>query len=128
MRIHRIYLKYSQFSDDFFIKLFYFIAYQNIPLYFTCSIKCKYAKNDFLRNISHLSMKEGSSVFLFFVLFCLVCWDLWSYNASCHNIDIIKKPLMSKGVMSWFNSISTYNGEVIEYWIIFPLKIHLNQN
>jgi hypothetical protein len=35
---------------------------------------------------------------------------------------------MSRGASSWFYNVSTYDGEVIEYWTIFKLKIHLNQN
>jgi hypothetical protein len=40
----------------------------------------------------------------------------------------VRKPLVSRGAPSWFHNILTYNGEVIEYWTIFLLKIHSNQN
>jgi hypothetical protein len=36
--------------------------------------------------------------------------------------------LVSGGAPSWFHNILTYNGEVIEYWTIFSIKIHFNQN
>jgi hypothetical protein len=29
---------------------------------------------------------------------------------------------VSRGASSWFDNVSTYNGEVIEDWIIFSLK------
>jgi hypothetical protein len=35
---------------------------------------------------------------------------------------------MIEGASSWFCNVSTYGGEVIEYWTKFSLNIHLNQN
>jgi hypothetical protein len=40
----------------------------------------------------------------------------------------IWKPLMGTKTPSWFHIVSTYNGEIIEYWTFLKLKIHLNQN
>jgi hypothetical protein len=38
-------------------------------------------------------------------------------------------PLMSRGASRWFYNVLTYDdGEVIDCWIFFSLKIHLNQN
>jgi hypothetical protein len=46
---------------------------------------------------------------------------------SCLTFNTIGKTLMSKGISSWFYNVLTNNREVIEYWTIFSLKIHLNQ-
>jgi len=33
---------------------------------------------------------------------------------------------MSRGALSWFHNVSTYNEQIINYWTKFLLKIHLN--
>ncbi len=62
----------------------------------------------------------------------LVCFDCLSFSdlpniTSCFTLGIVGKHLMRKGAPIWFHNVSTYGGEVIEYWTIFSLKIHLNQ-
>jgi hypothetical protein len=32
---------------------------------------------------------------------------------------------MSRGAPSWFHNVFTYEGEIIEYWIIVSFKTHL---
>ncbi len=58
-------------------------------------------------------------------LFSLSFWDFSSSNVSCHALGIIGKPLMSDSTLTWFHNVSTYGGEVIEYWIIFLLNIEM---
>jgi hypothetical protein len=43
-------------------------------------------------------------------------------------LGTIRKPSMSKGAQIWFHKAWTYSGEVMEYWTIFSVKIHSNQN
>jgi hypothetical protein len=64
--------------------------------------------------VHNLSMKQGS-------LFCFV--DLPNDNTSCHNISIFGKLLMSRGALTWFETVLSYDVEIIDYWIIFLMKI-----
>jgi len=34
-------------------------------------------------------------------------------------LNIVGKPSLSKDAPSWFHNVSTYAGEVIEYWLKF---------
>ncbi len=61
-------------------------------------------------------------------LLCLWCRDLPNQGTSCCSFGTIAKPSMSRGAPSLFHNVSTYGGEVIEFWIIFSLKFHFNQN
>jgi hypothetical protein len=42
------------------------------------------------------------------------------------SLDTIGKPLMSTGAPSWFYSVSTYGGEVIEYSTNFLIENPFN--
>jgi hypothetical protein len=70
----------------------------------------------------NLSMKKGCLLFSC----CLSQWDLPKHDAYCCTLGTIGKPLMSIGAQSWVHNVSTCNREIIEYWTIFSLKIHLN--
>jgi hypothetical protein len=54
------------------------------------------------------------------------CWSLPNHEASCYVFGTIGKPLMSKGVLSSFHNVSTYDGQGIEYWTKFSMKIHFD--
>jgi hypothetical protein len=71
------------------------------------------------------SIYEGK----YFCLFSLfIRWNLPNHGASCHAFGTFEKPSMKRmGASSGFHNVSTYGGEVIEYWTIFSLKIHVNQ-
>jgi hypothetical protein len=57
---------------------------------------------------------------------CLLHWDL---PIAPFLVVLLEKALWwVGGALSWFHNVSTYGGEVIEYWtIFFSLKIQLNQ-
>jgi hypothetical protein len=69
--------------------------------------------------MKNLPMKEDSFSFI---------WDLSNHSFSWYGVNIVGKPLMSKAGSSQFHNDLTYGGEVIEYWTIFSLKTHSNQN
>ncbi len=50
-------------------------------------------------------------------------------SASCHTPSMVGELLMSKGASNWFHDVSTYDGELTEYWRKKKsLKIHRNKN
>ncbi len=62
-------------------------------------------------------------------LFFSSCWDLPNNVVFNHALGTVGMPLMSRGASRWFYNVLTYDdGEVIDCWIFFSLKIHLNQN
>ncbi len=61
-------------------------------------------------------------------LFYLSHWDLPNHGTSCCSFGTIAKPSMSRGAPNLFRNVSIYGGEVIEFWTIFSLKFHFNQN
>jgi hypothetical protein len=63
--------------------------------------------------MENLSMKEDSFFFI---------WDLSNHSFSWYALNIVGKPLMSRGASSQFHNDLTYGGEVIEYWTIFHWK------
>jgi hypothetical protein len=75
----------------------------------------------------NLSMKEGS-LFVCFVLFCLSSWDPLNNDASGHVLGVFGKLLRRRGASAWFHGVWTCGVEVLEYWMIFSLKIKLNCN
>ncbi len=62
------------------------------------------------------------------VCFVLSSWDLPNHGTSCQALGIFGKLSMSRGALTWFASVSSYDVEVIDYWIIFLMKTKLNQN
>jgi hypothetical protein len=62
----------------------------------------------------------------FFCLFCFSCWNIPNHGAFCHALGNVGKPSTHRGAWSWFHNVLIYYANVIEYWIKFSLKIHLN--
>jgi hypothetical protein len=58
---------------------------------------------------------------LFVMLRSLKPWDLLWGSWYCWKV------LNDWDALSWFNNVSNYNGEIIEYGTKFSLKIHLTQ-
>jgi hypothetical protein len=78
----------------------------------------------------NLSMKEGSlfvCLFVCFVLFVL----LRSIELGCiksGSWSVWKALDEERGAWAWFHDIWTCNTKVLEYWMIFSLKIKLNHS
>ncbi len=58
-----------------------------------------------------------------FVLFCLYFWDPPNRDASDCVLGLFGKLSRRRGASPWFHGIWTCNVEVLEYWMIFSLKI-----
>jgi hypothetical protein len=58
-------------------------------------------------------MKQGS-------LFCFV--TLTNHSASCCTLGIFGKLWMSKGALTWFETVWSYSAKAIDYSIIFSMK------
>jgi len=71
-------------------------------------------------NLIDLTLKDGG------LFVCLLCWAF--ANHGFHIFGVIGKPLMNRGAWNWSHNVLTYGWKTIKYWIVFPLKIHLNQN
>jgi hypothetical protein len=56
---------------------------------------------------------------------CLILssWDFPNHSASCWAHGIFGKLLMSRGALIWFETIWSFDVQVIDYWIIFSMKI-----
>ncbi len=53
-------------------------------------------------------------------LFCFSYWDLPNHGPPCSTLVFN----WVRGALRWFHNVATY-GEIIGYWTIFSLKIHL---
>ncbi len=62
-----------------------------------------------------------------FVLFCFVVMRS-TEDASNHVLDTFGKILMKRGAWAWFHDIWTCGAKVLEYWMIFLMKIKLNHS
>jgi hypothetical protein len=51
----------------------------------------------------------------------LSTWDFPNHNASRCALGMFGKLLMSKGALFWFETIWSFNVQVIDYWIIFSV-------
>jgi hypothetical protein len=71
-----------------------------------------------------LSLKEGSLL----VLFCLYLWDPPNWDASDCVLGLFGKLSKRRGASAWFHCVSTCDAKVLEYWMIFGLKISLNHS
>jgi hypothetical protein len=93
--------------------------YHHHPLMF--SHICKQTKGCVTPRPCHLSMKEGS-------LFCFVFVGMRStkLGSSDHLLGIFGKLSMRRGAWAWFHDGRTCGSKVLEYWMIFSLKIKLN--
>jgi hypothetical protein len=79
--------------------------------------------------LKHLNWLLEIEVYLRRAIVCLFCLSYWhrpNKVTSCHVLGIVGKPL-EYDALSWIPNVLTYDGEVIEYWTIISLKIHLNQ-
>ncbi len=70
----------------------------------------------------NLYMKEGS----LFVLFCLYLLDPPNRDASDCVLGLFGKLSRRRGASVWFHGVWTCGVEVLEYWMVFSLKIKLN--
>jgi len=73
--------------------------------------------------VQHPSMKE-SSLFCFFVM--LKSPKPWHFMS--HTLDIFGNLLMSKGALTWFETIWSYGVKAIDCWTIFSMKTRQNQD
>jgi len=58
-------------------------------------------------------------------LFCLYVWDSLNRDASDRILGLFGKLLRRRGALAWFHGVWTCGVEVLEYWMIFSLKIKL---
>jgi hypothetical protein len=65
---------------------------------------------------------------VFFVLFCLYLRDPLNRDASDHVLGLFGKLLRRRGALAWFHGTWTWDAKVFEYWMIFSLKIKLNNS
>jgi len=79
-------------------------------------------KDDFLED-ANLSIKEGS-------LFCFVLqlWDPLNLDASDRVLGVFGKLSTRRGAWVWFHVVWTCCAKVLEYWMIFSLKIKLDRS
>jgi hypothetical protein len=63
-----------------------------------------------------------------FVLFCLYFWDPLNRVLGITFLILFGKLLRRRGASAWFHGIWTCNVEVLEYWMIFSLKIESNHS
>ncbi len=63
-----------------------------------------------------------------FVLFCLYLWEIHQTNwdASGPVLGLFGKLSRRRGACAWFHGVWTCGVKVLEYWMIFSLKIELN--
>jgi hypothetical protein len=61
-------------------------------------------------------------------LFCLYRWDPLNQDASDWVLALFGKLLRRRGALTWFHGIWTCGAKVLEYWMIFSLKIKLNDS
>jgi len=71
----------------------------------------------------NLSMKQSS----FVVLFCLYLWDPSNWDASACILGFFLQ-LSRTGALAWFYGVWTCGVKVLEYWMIFSLKIKLDRS
>jgi hypothetical protein len=61
-----------------------------------------------------------------FVSFCLYSWDPPNWDASHCICGLFGKLSRRKGALVWSHDVWTSGAKVIEYWMIYSLKIRLN--
>jgi hypothetical protein len=99
--------RFQFFFLCFFYPIFWYLIYCNLLLF-----------------AYDPSMKEGCLFVLFVTLKLLKPWCF-----SSHPLYHWKEsPQWDNGALNWCHNVSTYDGEAIEYWTSFSLKICLNQN
>ncbi len=60
------------------------------------------------------------------VCFVLQLWDPLNWDASDRVLGVFGKLSMRRGAWAWFHGVWTCGAKVLEYWMIFSLKIELN--
>jgi len=66
-------------------------------------------------------MKESS-------LFCLYLWDPPNWDASDCVLGLFGKLSRRRGAWAWFHDVWTCGAKVLQYWMIFKLKLNLNSS
>jgi hypothetical protein len=61
-----------------------------------------------------------------YVLFYLYQWNPRNRDASDIVLHLFGKLLRRRGASTWFHGVWTCNEKVLEYWMIYSLKIKLN--
>jgi len=84
-------------------------------------LKWIYCPRDNYGQLWHLSMKEGS-------LFVLYWWDPPFWMPQITFLVSLKSSEGGGVHRLWFHGIWTCGAKVLEYWMIFSLKIKLNRN
>jgi hypothetical protein len=77
---------------------------------------------DFLED-ANLSIKEGS-----LCCFVLQLWDPRNRDASDCVLGVFGKLSTRRGAWVWFHDVCTCCAKVLEYWVIFSLKMKLNRS
>jgi hypothetical protein len=62
------------------------------------------------------------------VCFVLLLWDPPNWDASNCVLGVFGKLSMRRGAWVWFHDVCTCSAKVLEYWMIFSLKIKLNRS
>ncbi len=65
-------------------------------------------------------------IYLWRKVVCLYLWDPLNWDASDCVPGLFGKLSMRRGAWAWFHDIWTCGAKVLEYWMIFSLKIKLN--
>jgi hypothetical protein len=60
-------------------------------------------------------------------LFCLSHWDLPNHGTFHHALNMIGKPVISKGALRWFVNVNNYNARIINYWVFSKKFNKLNK-
>jgi hypothetical protein len=60
--------------------------------------------------------------------FVLYLWDPPNWDVSDHVISVFEKLSRRRGTSAWFHDVQTCGVKVLEYWLIFSLKIKLNRS
>jgi hypothetical protein len=77
-----------------------------------------------------LKKKERSKryIYLWRKVVCFVVWDPRNRDASDRVLGVFGKLSTRRGALAWFHDSWTCGVKVLEYWMIFSLKIKLNRS
>ncbi len=65
-------------------------------------------------------------IYLWSKVICLYLWDPPNQDASDCILGLFRKLWRKMGASAWFHGVWTCGAKVLEYWIIFSLKIKLH--
>ncbi len=74
-------------------------------------------------------MAQATLVYLWRKVVCFVLlslWDLPNWGISNCILHVFGQLSTRRGALSWFHDVWTCGAEVLEYWMIYSLKIKLN--